>query len=133
LHDASIENGTLHVLPNSHTKLLDHERDPNSDHHIRCVVPEEEAVALELAAGGVGFFDFGTAHCTRANTTNTARAGLAVHFLHTDFIPESRSSIPTHLTGPHATSGVKEYGRRIEGTWELEVDRVLGATRTIEG
>ena len=127
LHDASVENGTLHVLPNSHTELLDHERDPNSDHHIHCVVPEERAVALELPAGGVGFFDFGTAHCTRANTTDTARAGLAVHFLHTDFIPESRSgsSIPTHLTGPGASGGLNEYGSRIEGTWETEVDRVL--------
>ena len=31
------------------------------------------------------FFCYGTAHCTRANTTDRERAGMAFHFLHTDY------------------------------------------------
>ena len=125
IHEANVANGTLHVIPRSHTRQFEHCRDPNSDHHIHCAVPEEEALPLELPAGGVGFFNFGIAHCTRANSTRAERAGLAVHFLHTDHIPQSRLGKTTYLTGPLASGGVNEYGHRIEGTWDSEIDRVL--------
>ena len=70
----------------------------------------------------------GIAHCTRKNTTATERAGLAVHFLHTDYIPQDRvgTKALTHLTGPLASGGVNEYGKQVAGTWQMEVDRVLG-------
>ena len=29
------------------------------------------------------------------------------------------------LTGPDATGGLREYGLRVEGTWNAEVERVL--------
>ena len=38
LHDATVENGTLHIIPGSHREAYDHGRDPNSDHHIHCAV-----------------------------------------------------------------------------------------------
>ena len=125
LHDATVENGTLYVIPGSHSTPFDHDRDPNSDHHIRCEVPEEKAVPIELPAGGVAFFDYGTAHSTRANDTDHERAGLALHFLRTDFIPEQRGCGFTHLTGPDATAGESEYGEPIAGTWPSQVDRLL--------
>ena len=128
IHEANLANGTLHVIPGSHKHEFDHSRDPNSDHHIHCKVREKEAIPLELPAGGVGFFNFGIAHCTRKNTTATERAGLAVHFLHTDYIPQDRvgTKALTHLTGPLASGGVNEYGKQVAGTWQMEVDRVLG-------
>ena len=74
---------TLHLIPGSHRERYEHRRDPDSDHHIRAWPPEERAVPIELEAGGVAFFCYGTAHSTRANTTDRERAGMAFHFLHT--------------------------------------------------
>lgn len=128
LHDATLANGTLHIIPGSHRENHAHDRDPNSDHHIHCAVPEERAIPIELPAGGAVFFNFGIAHSTRANTTARERAGLALHFLNADYIPENIRGTRryTHLTGPLATGGKKEYGRCIANTWRDEVDRVLG-------
>jgi hypothetical protein len=101
-----------------------------SDHHIRCVVDERDAVPVELAAGGVLFFNFGVAHCTKANATDRDRAGLALHFLRTDAIPPGATfghPVP-HLAGPEASGGAREYGARIAGTWDDEVARVLSST-----
>ncbi|HAA76787.1 TPA: hypothetical protein DCE37_16890 [Candidatus Latescibacteria bacterium] len=127
LHDATVENGTIHVIPGSHKTPFEHGRDPHSDHHIRCEVFEEQAVAIELPAGGVAFFNFGVAHATRANTTPSERASLALHFLRTDHIPEHGYDRFTHLTGPYASGGQTEFGERIEGTWPAHVDRLLQA------
>jgi ectoine hydroxylase-related dioxygenase (phytanoyl-CoA dioxygenase family) len=128
IHDATKANGTMHVIPGSHRESFDHDRDPGSDHHIRMRAPEERAVAVELPAGGVLFFNYGVAHCTKANTTDRERAGLALHFLRTDFIPGGRW-VPTtpHLAGPDATGGLQEFGRTIAGTWDAEVERALAA------
>lgn len=127
LHDATVANGTLHIVPQSHTQKIPHERDPNSDHHIHCRIDESRAIPVELPAGGAVFFNFGIAHATRANQTDKERAGLALHFLRTDYIPEEAKEKRTyaHLTGPHASDGKKEYGVRISGTWQQEVDRLL--------
>jgi phytanoyl-CoA hydroxylase len=122
LHDATLENGTIHVVPGSHWTPFDHNRDAESDHHIRCSVPEDDAVAIELPAGGVAFFNFGVAHSTRANQTDSERAGLALHFLRSDFIPEAGYTTYAHITGPNASGGKKEYGEKISGTWENQVD-----------
>lgn len=129
VHDATIENGTLHVIPHSFQEQYDHGRDPYSDHHIRCYPPEEEAVPIELPAGGVVFFCYGTAHCTRANRTDRARAGVAYHFLRTDYsspelVAPDRDYRP-YLTGPLASGGRQEYGTVVAGTWRREVELAL--------
>ena len=129
VHDATIENGTLRVVPGSYHGLYEHERDPYSDHHIRCNPPEENAVAIELPAGSVLFFCYGTAHCTGPNKTQNERAGVAFHFLHADYaekdlIAEGRDYRP-YLTGPRASGGVLEYGTLVTGTWDQEVDAAL--------
>lgn len=132
LHDATLENGTLHIVPGSHTQRFPHERDPNSDHHIRCTIDESRALPIELPAGGAVFFNFGIAHSTKANQTDKERAGLALHFLNTDFIPDEAKEKKNyaHLTGYQCTGGEQEYGTRVAGTWADEVARVLGTEKS---
>jgi phytanoyl-CoA hydroxylase len=129
VHDATLANGTLQVIPDVFRMAFKHGRDPYSDHHIRCYPPEEQAVHLELPAGGVAFFCYGTPHATGPNTTDKERAGAAFHFLRADYaqdelIQPDRDYRP-YLTGPEATGGLREYGVRVAGTWEQEVDRAL--------
>jgi phytanoyl-CoA hydroxylase len=129
IHDATIDNGTLHLIPGSHREVFEHGRDPYSNHHIHCPVPEERAQAVELRAGGAVFFCYGMAHSTRDNRTDGDRAGIAFHFLNSDFaaadlLKPDRTSHP-YLTGPSASGGEREYGVTVSGTWRSEVDRVL--------
>ena len=117
------------MIPRAFREALPHERDGDSDHHIRCYPPEEQAVALEIAAGGALFFCYGTPHATGGNTTDSERAGVALHFLHADqngvarggFAPGTRPL----LTGKDSTGGEAEYGVRVAGTWDAEVERIL--------
>jgi ectoine hydroxylase-related dioxygenase (phytanoyl-CoA dioxygenase family) len=129
LHQATKANGTLQLIPNSHREALVHERDPGSDHHVSCKVDGAESVYVEVEAGGVAFFNWGIAHCTGANETDQERAGLAYHFIHLDHVPEDASK-QTHtmaiMDGPRATGGEREWGKKIEGTWEQELTKVLG-------
>ena len=48
IHDATVANGTLHLIPGSHRERYEHRRDPDSDHHIRAWPPEERAEPIEL-------------------------------------------------------------------------------------
>lgn len=129
VHEATLANGTLHVLPDSFRETYAHSRDPDSDHHIRCYPPEERAVPVELPAGGVVFFAYGTPHCTRANTTDRERAGLALHFVNAQATRQAQGGFAAdsrpYLTGPQATGGLREYGVTIAGTWDQEIARVL--------
>ncbi|MCE9616126.1 MAG: phytanoyl-CoA dioxygenase family protein [Lentisphaerae bacterium] len=129
LHDATVENGTMRLIPGSFREVYEHKRDPESDHHIRCWPPEERAVYAKLPAGGAAFFCYGTAHATGTNGTDQDRAGLALHYLRADYasaelLAEDRNCRP-YVTGPKATGGLKEYGITVAGTWEQEVARVL--------
>jgi ectoine hydroxylase-related dioxygenase (phytanoyl-CoA dioxygenase family) len=128
LHDAHVRNGCMHVVPRSHVSLRPHVRDPGSDHHIFAPeVDDAEAVPIELPAGGILLFNWGILHCTKGNHTDRARAGLALHFYNADKETESawKEAARPAITGARATGGVAEYGERIEGTWEAEVERML--------
>lgn len=131
VHDATVANGTMHFIPGVFREALPHARDPMSDHHIRCWPDESQEVPVELPAGGVAFFCYGTPHCTKRNTTNRDRAGAAFHFLHTEFVPDRDGLIADdrncrpYLTGPRATGGLKEYGTTVAGTWPMEVGKML--------
>ncbi len=131
MHDATIQNGCMHIVPGSHHHLEPHERDLRSDHHI--FAPEVDdalAVPIELKAGGVLFFNWGILHCTRANGTDRARAGLALHFKNGDTVNERFWDDATNvrLTGSGATGGLAEEGAVVEGTWEAELERILRPT-----
>src|SRR5438874_12790594 len=52
VHDATVGNGTPRIIPDSFRELLEHSRDPYSDHHIRCYPPEERAVDVECRRAG---------------------------------------------------------------------------------
>lgn len=135
VHDATVANGTIHVIPDRFNVPLEHRPDPNSDHHIRCWPDESLAVPIELPAGGVAFFAYGTPHCTLGNSTDQDRAGVAYHFVNGDNFDEDMQ-IKEHplsgyhpiLSGPDATGGVREYGTDVASTWPGEVARLL-ATR----
>ncbi|MGH7143900.1 MAG: phytanoyl-CoA dioxygenase family protein [Planctomycetota bacterium] len=129
IHDATIANGTIRVIPGVMKEKLEHSRDPESNHHIRCFPDEAQAVPVEIKAGGAVFFAYGTPHATGANNTDHERTGVALHFLRSDFaqedlIQEPRLCRPV-LSGPKATGGVAEYGVRVAGTWEGEVAAAL--------
>jgi phytanoyl-CoA hydroxylase len=126
LHAATVANGTMHVIPRGDAELLNHERDGESDHHIKCVVDESKAVAVELPAGGVLFFNYAVPHCTKGNTTDHERAGLALHFLREEAVVESERKIAT-LTGPHSTHGVEEFGKDQRHEWERQIQRLAPA------
>ncbi len=132
VHDATVENGTIHVIPDCFTELLEHERDPNSNHHIRCRPDESRAVPIELPAGGVAFFAYGTPHCTLRNRTDRDRAGVALHFVNGGSFDEDKqiggkpiAGYNPALTGPDASGGVNEYGELVAGTWQAEVAGLL--------
>ena len=127
VHDATIANGAIRVIPDAFNTKLEHTRDGDSNHHIRCYPDEAQAVPVELPAGGVVFFAYGTPHATGSNDTARDRAGAAYHFLNTAVIPEgyfdTHNSDMSHpiLSGPNASDGTSEYGVRIRDTWEKEV------------
>ncbi len=129
VHEATITNGTIAVIPGSYKQNFPHSRDPDSDHHIRCYPPEDGAVQIELPAGGVAFFAYGVAHRTGANNTDHERAGVALHFINGEVDQEAVGGFALgkrpYLTGPNATGGMSEYGVTVAGTWEAEVERVL--------
>jgi phytanoyl-CoA hydroxylase len=131
VHDATVENGTLRVIPASHQQNYPHERDPLSDHHICCQAPEDQAVTVEVVAGSVVFFCYGVAHCTGDNRTDQARAGLAFHFLHeqcaaADLLSPDRDRRPW-ITGPQCDGGLQEYGIDVRDTFDREVENTLAA------
>jgi len=129
VHDANIANGTLRIIPRLCHEQLPHERDGDSDHHIRCRPDESRAIPVEIAAGGAIFFAYGTPHCTGPNTTEHERAGVAHHFINGDQNGVARSGFEVDkrpwLTGPLSTGGTREYGTAVAGTWEHEVDRMI--------
>jgi ectoine hydroxylase-related dioxygenase (phytanoyl-CoA dioxygenase family) len=134
VHPATIANGTIRVIPRAFGELLEHRRDPESDHHIRCWPDESRAVSVELPAGGVVFFAYGTPHATGGNRTDNERAGVALHFIHAEQNGVARGGFELGkrpiLTGPDATGGEREYGIRVAGAWEAEVDGSLAALST---
>ena len=120
VHAATVANGTMHVIPRGDAELLEHERDGGSNHHVKCVVDESKAVPVELPAGGVLFFNYAVPHCTKGNTTDHERAGLALHFLREDAMVDPNYKIAV-LTGPNATHGMKEFGKDQRHQWERQV------------
>ncbi len=131
VHAATVENGTIHVIPGSFRVAYPHSRDPYSDHHIRCYPPEDAAIAIELPAGGAAFFAYGVAHCTLGNTTEKERAGVALHFINGAMDATAQGGFPLdkrpYLTGAAASGGLNEHGVTVAGTWEREVAAVLAS------
>jgi hypothetical protein len=124
IDDATVEGGTMHIVPRTHLKAepLPHVRDGGAEQLITCepALAERGAVGVpcELAAGGVVFFCYGAAHCTLANRSAAPRAGVAYHFLGSDYVvaPSSGAALK-RLRGPGADGGRREYGESMLGRW----------------
>jgi phytanoyl-CoA hydroxylase len=101
IHDATIENGTLRVVPDAFREPWEHHRDPESDHHIRTTVGDRDVAYAELEAGGVAFFCYGTPHATAGNSSGQARAAVAYHYTRADQSSSSPVRNPA-VTGPLA-------------------------------
>ena len=126
IDDATRENGTLKVVPGVFEREFQHERDPDSDHHIRTTIDDGAGVHCELEAGGVVFFCFGTPHATGPNPTAAGRAGVGLHFVNYDYANEDMRARPAQrrwqhvfVTGERASGGMREYGERISFAAEL--------------
>ncbi len=130
IHPATIANGTMHLAPRP-GRLLDHQRDPSSDHHIICRIDEATAIPVELPAGGALFFAFDMPHCTKGNHTDADRAGLAYHFSSLDALtPEGLAKYRGEghwylhqLTGPGATDGTAAWGGSQIGVFDQLVEQ----------
>lgn len=118
VHDATVANGTMHIVPGSHTRAREHVRDGGSDHHICCQVDEsvDTVLPIEMNAGGALFFNFGVVHCTRGNTTDRPRAGLALHFLKRRF-PARAGASQVALWGDDYDGGQQNWGEDLRGVW----------------
>jgi len=142
VHDATVANGTIGMVPRSFAALMPHRRDLESDHDRRCFPAEDEKVPIELKAGGVVFFSLGTAHGTGPNTTAKQRAGVAWHFLNDTHVsrelalarPHPTLGFPTfarpgeeggpYVVGDKYTAGEREYGCNMEDALAAEIDRL---------
>jgi phytanoyl-CoA hydroxylase len=122
VHDATVANGTIKVIPRRFAEQIPHERDPESDHHIRCYPDESEAINVELPAGGVVFFCYGTPHATGGNATDKERAGVALHFIRANQSGTALGGFEIgkrpYLTGPEAQGGAEVYGKDMREAWE---------------
>lgn len=130
IDDANASNGGLKVLPGVFDREFPHQRDPDSDHHIRTHLDASNAVQCDLEAGGVAFFSFGTPHATGPNPTPKGRSGVGIHFVNLDYANEEMRAggrwQRVFLSGVRASAGVAEYGERMSFAEELaraEADR----------
>ena len=131
IHDASEENGTMRIIPKSHLESINHERDLDSNHHIRCYPDEEKAISCVMPAGGVLFFNYGIAHSTGPNITNGDRAGLALHVHHLD-MPLGKGQIKNRLDNAKSSrrllgggdKGVEFYGEDQTGRFDVLVEEL---------
>jgi phytanoyl-CoA hydroxylase len=83
LDDVNIDNGAMHVIPDSHLAPLAHERSASTGALLDLgdAVETEKAVVIDLPAGGVMFHHCQTLHFTPPNKTERQRRALALHFM----------------------------------------------------
>lgn len=126
IHDATVANGTMHVIPEAFQRTDDHRRDGGSDHHVTCAdrIDESQAVPVELPAGGVLLFNYGVPHCTKANTSDQDRAGLALHFEDVELAPDCENPV---ISGAGADGGQSAYDEDQRGRWQQMVEESRSA------
>ena len=76
----TVNNGCMWVLPRHHDRLRDHEG-LEAGGYVMAEADESKAVALELGAGQVMFHHGATPHRTLANTTESGRRAIAIHYM----------------------------------------------------
>ena len=83
LDDVDKENGAMHVIPQSHHRLVEHEKSSSTNalFDVGEAVPQDQNVVINLPAGGVMFHHCQTAHYTPPNRTDRLRRAFAIHFM----------------------------------------------------
>jgi ectoine hydroxylase-related dioxygenase (phytanoyl-CoA dioxygenase family) len=125
VHAAHRENGTMRLIPGSHRAQWAHRRDPGSDHHVTCVdaVDPDQAMDIELPAGGALFFNYGVVHSTGGNQTDADRAALALHFVREEEVPADDRFVlsPEDMSSRRlfgGDGGWAVHGEDLRGVWE---------------
>jgi len=83
LDDVDVTNGAMHVIPGSHRMPVDHDRSGSTSAllDVGASVDKDQAVVVELPAGGVMFHHCQTLHYTPPNRTDRQRRAFAIHFM----------------------------------------------------
>jgi phytanoyl-CoA hydroxylase len=118
VHDATIENGTLSVIPQSFSTKMEHTRDLTSDHHIRCYPDESKAIPMVVPAGSAIFFCYGTPHSTGGNTTDAERAGVALHYINATQNGHATGGFETNERRPVANADGTSASKEMTEKWQ---------------
>ena len=126
--DFTLENGATRVIPGSHDEVYGHHANEEARGRMRCEVDESRAVAAVMDAGGVVFFDFGTAHATGPNPSDSDRCAATFHFLHGScatpaVLGQAKHSTGAWISGPDALGGIPGYGTEAGSDWGRLVGR----------
>ncbi|MBI3829165.1 MAG: phytanoyl-CoA dioxygenase family protein [Planctomycetes bacterium] len=82
LDDVVKENGAMQVIPGSHLRPVHHDQNQTTDALLEIKgIDVNEAVAVDLPAGGIMFHHCQTLHYTAPNTTPRQRRAFAIHFM----------------------------------------------------
>jgi ectoine hydroxylase-related dioxygenase (phytanoyl-CoA dioxygenase family) len=82
LDDVVKENGAMQVIPGSHLRPVHHDQNQTTDALLEIKgIDVNEAVAIDLPAGGIMFHHCQTLHYTAPNTTPRQRRAFAIHFM----------------------------------------------------
>ncbi len=102
LDDADKDNGAMQVIPGSHLKPVWHEQSESTDLLLdsESQVDKDQAVVVELPAGGCMLHHCQTLHYTQPNTTDRQRRAFAIHFMQ-----PGTSSPPTFSNGQTIRAG----------------------------
>lgn len=83
LDDVNVENGAMHLIPGSHLTPLGHDRSQSTSSllDIGDQVDEDQAMVIDLPAGGALFHHCQTMHYTPPNKTEYKRRAFVIHFM----------------------------------------------------
>jgi non-haem Fe2+, alpha-ketoglutarate-dependent halogenase len=105
LTDANQENGTMRVLPGSHTELIRHEEKPNQHNmltraqEVSCLVDERKAMSVDLNAGEFSVHHPLLFHASGPNDSDTPRIGLVTRYVAPRVVPAIRPAYTWLVSG----------------------------------
>jgi phytanoyl-CoA hydroxylase len=83
LDDVDVSNGAMHVIPGSHRMPVKHDKSESTSAllDVESEVEKEDAMVIDLPAGGVMFHHCQTLHYTPPNKTDRQRRAFAIHYM----------------------------------------------------
>ena len=135
VHDATVANGTLHVIPGMAGERLKHVRDPQSNHHIRCFPDESRATPCVLKGRRRGLLQSRHAalHPRQRDEQGPRRHRhpfCARRFRVADSQVSRRASIPDWTSGQRRHERIRRSCRRnMAGRSGADAQRIAGFQR----